>query len=611
MAQDKAKSQGQTDDASTAASEPKRWRIVTCGDAAGKSTLIAQIRAHAKADGHEDARDGLMAPDGLMAEHDAQSHSLATEKRRFILADSGGQTNDQNVVMMGTSADIALVVVDADIGATIETHRHAYSMALLGVRNVVLVVNKMDGVGYAQDAFDQIVERFIAYVNELDGPVVVDAVPVMAGQAENIATRSTTMPWYEGPPLLTVLDTMVLQGSPCEQTFSMPVYDSIASDGADHGYRGRISSGTVRPGDALRLVPSGHKAVVAQVVTTDGPVPEASAGTDATVTLVRSVEITQGEVLAAASAPPQAADQFDVTLFWMSDAPLLPGRRYDIVVGAARGRVTVTRIKHAVNVESGEKLAAEKLQCDGIAECNISLDRLVPFRPYAKNRDLGRFLLMDRKSGKTVGFGLIQFALRRAENVHLQAIDVDRNVRAEIKHQKPAVLWFTGLSGSGKSTIANVLEKRLVKQGHHTILLDGDNVRHGLNRDLGFADVDRVENIRRIGEVSRLMADAGLLVLVSFISPFVAERRMARALMAEGEFIEIHVDTPLDVAEQRDTKGLYKKARAGEIKNFTGIDSPYERPDNPEIVVNTAEQTAEQAASVVEAHLLEKGFLGD
>ncbi len=568
-------------------------RIITCGDVeTGKSTLIDALGAGQKQD----------------ATISRGSRNFETKRRTIIVLDvSGDEQSIHNLSANAATADLAIVVIDARTGMQTQTRRHAYIAALLGVRCVVLAVNKMDLVDYSQKAFDEIVGDFNTFAAGVDGINHIEPIPISALHGDNIATSSSAMTWFEGPALKDYLDTVEVENDLSSQPFSM----QVVNGSNDRGYSGLVNGGTINSGDAIRVVPGGHQANVKRLMSADEELNQARAGQSVTIALDREIEISRGDVLAAADAPPQAADQFDVVILWVSDTAMLPGRRYDIKIGALEARATITRIKHSVDVDSMEKLAANQLDLNDIAECNISVDCLVPFRPYSENRDLGGFTLIDRQTNETVGMGLIHFALRRAENVHRQAMDVDRDVRAELKNQKPAVLWFTGLSGSGKSTIANILEKRLAVQGQHTILLDGDNVRHGLNRDLGFTDADRVENIRRIGEVARLMTDAGLMVLVSFISPFIAERRMARAMVPEGEFVEIHVDTPLDVAEQRDVKGLYKKAREGVIKNFTGIDSPYEAPENPEIAVNTIEQTAEEAAVSVEAYLRAKGFLAD
>ena len=567
--------------------------IMTCGDVeTGKSTLIDALGAGQKQDATINSGD----------------LNFETKRRTITVLDvSGDEQSNRNLTANAATADLAIVVIDARTGMQTQTRRHAYIAALLGVRCVVLAVNKMDLVDYSQKAFDEIVGDFNTFAVGVDGINHIEPIPISALHGDNIATSSSAMAWFEGSALKDYFDTVEVENDLSSQPFSMQVVNG--SNG--RGYSGLVNGGTINSGDAIRVVPGGHQANVKTLVNEQGELNQVRAGQLVTIALDHEVEISRGDVLAAADAPPQAADQFDVMILWMSDTAMMPGRRYDIKIGALEARATITRIKHSVDVDSMEKLAANQLDLNDIAECNISVDCLVPYRPYSENRDLGGFTLIDRQTNETVGMGLIHFALRRAENVHLQAMDVDRDVRAELKNQKPAVLWFTGLSGSGKSTIANILEKRLAVQGQHTILLDGDNVRHGLNRDLGFTDADRVENIRRIGEVARLMTDAGLMVLVSFISPFIAERRMARAMVPEGEFVEIHVDTPLEVAEQRDVKGLYKKAREGEIKNFTGIDSPYEAPENPEIAVNTIEQTAEEAAVSVEAYLRAKGFLAD
>ncbi|HLY78817.1 MAG TPA: adenylyl-sulfate kinase, partial [Caulobacteraceae bacterium] len=489
-----------------------------------------------------------------------------------------------------------VILIDARKGVLTQTRRHSFLVSLIGIRHIVLAVNKMDLVGYDRATFDQIVDDYRTFAAEI-GLTEILAIPISGLKGDNITSASDATPWYAGPTLMQHLETVEidetrLQAGPLRlpvQWVSRPNLDF-------RGFAGEIASGAARPGDRVRILPSGRESRIARIVTKDGDLDLAVAGQSVTFTLEDEVDCSRGDVIASADAPAEAADQFETTIVWMGEEPLLPGRPYWLKIGAKTVSATVTEPKYKINVNTLEHLAAKQLELNEIAVCNISLDQPVAFDPYADNHDTGGFILIDRISHGTVGAGMIRFALRRAQNIHWQALDVTKATRAAAKGQQPAVLWFTGLSGAGKSTIANLVEKKLQAMGRHTYILDGDNVRHGLNRDLGFTDADRVENIRRVAEVARLMADAGLIVLVSFISPFRSERRLARDMMPAGEFLEVYVDTPLAVAEQRDVKGLYKKARAGELKNFTGIDSPYEPPEHPEIRVDTTSMTPAEAA---------------
>jgi bifunctional enzyme CysN/CysC len=489
-----------------------------------------------------------------------------------------------------------------------QTRRHSYIVSLLGIRHVVLAVNKMDAVGYAQDTFNSIVADYRAFAQQV-GLSAITAIPVSALKGENITGRSTLMSWYTGPALMDHLETVHVEDRVEHAPFRLPVQWVNRPNSDFRGFTGQIASGHVSVGDKLRALPSGKEAVVARIVTYDGDLPRAVAGQSITLTLDREIDVSRGDVLTAAAEPAGVADQFETTLIWMHEQPMLPGRQYLLKIGARTVNATVATPRFRVNVNTLEHQAAQQLELNEIGVCNVSLDRPVAFDPYVDNRETGGFILIDKLSNDTVGAGLLHSALRRADNIHWQALDVNRAARSQIKGQRACALWFTGLSGAGKSTIANLVEKRLHALGRHTYLLDGDNVRHGLNRDLGFQDADRVENIRRVAEVSKLMVDAGLIVLVSFISPFRSERRMARELLEDGEFIEVFVDTSLADAEKRDPKGLYKKARTGELKNFTGIDSPYEAPENPEIIIRTAEMTAEAAAEHIISALDKAGVI--
>jgi bifunctional enzyme CysN/CysC len=601
-------------------------RVLTCGSVDdGKSSLIGRLLYDARAifDDHlatleaDSARVGTqggdidfaLLVDGLAAEReqgitiDVAYRFFATERRKFIVADCPGHEQyTRNMVTGASTADAAILLVDARKGVLTQTRRHAYLVSLLGVRHLILAVNKMDLVDGAQAVFDAIVAEFTAFAAKL-GRTEVHAVPLSALRGDNVLSAGALTPWYDGPPLMTLLERLPVGDDLAAGPFRMPV-QWVNRPGPDfRGFAGLIAAGSVAPGDAVKVLPGGAVSRVARLVTADGDLDRAVAGQSVTLTLTDEIEVSRGAVLAAADAPLEVADQFEATLVWMDEEPLLPGRPYLIRLGTRQAGVQVTDLKHRVNVNTLEPQPATRLELNAIAVAKLSLDAPVAFAPYPENRDLGGFILIDRISNRTVGAGMIRFALRRAHNLHWQALSVDKAARAALKRQTGVVVWFTGLSGAGKSTIADLVEKRLHALGRHTYLLDGDNVRHGLNRDLGFTDEDRVENIRRVAEVARLMVDAGLIVMVSFISPFRAERRLARDLMGPGEFVEVHVDTPLAVAEQRDVKGLYRKARDGQLKNFTGIDSPYEPPEAAEIVIDTTRESPEAAAERIVARL--------
>jgi bifunctional enzyme CysN/CysC len=507
------------------------------------------------------------------------------------------------MVTGASTADAAVILIDARKGVLTQTRRHSYLVSLLGIRHVVLAVNKMDLVGWDQAVFDRIVADYRAFADQI-GLSVFTPIPISGLGGDNMASKSEATPWYDGPILMDWLETVQVEDDLRAQPFRLPVQWVNRPNLDFRGFSGLIASGVVKPGDRIRVLPSGRESTVARIVTLPGDLPQAVAGQSVTVTLADEVDVSRGDILVAADYPCEVADQFETTVVWMDDEPLPPGRPYLLKIGGRTVSAQITEIKHKVNVNTLEKLAAKRLELNEIAICNLSLDRAIAFEPYKVNRDLGGFILIDKISNRTVGAGLINFHLRRADNIHWQAVDVDKASRAAIMGQKGRVVWLTGLSGAGKSTIANLVEKRLYALGRYTYLLDGDNVRHGLNRDLGFTEEDRVENIRRVAEVARLMADAGLIVVTAFISPFRAERRMARELMGDGEFVEVFVDTPLAVAEERDVKGLYKKARAGDLKNFTGIDSPYEAPEAPELRIDTTSMTAVQAAEEIVRHLI-------
>lgn len=604
-------------------------RFITCGSVDdGKSTLIgrllydshlifedqlAALESDSKTAGTQGGElDFALLVDGLAAEReqsitiDVAYRFFATDKRKFIVADTPGHEQyTRNMVTGASGADLAVILIDARKGVLTQTRRHAYLASLMGIRNVVLAVNKMDLAHWSEDVFGAIVGEFRDFAAQI-GLENFIAIPLSALTGENVAARGRSAPWYRGPPLLEHLETVALEDDAREGPLRMPVQWVNRPNLDFRGFSGLIAGGRVKPGDSVRIVPSGTTSTVARIVAKDGDLAEARAGQSVTLTLADEVDCSRGDVIAAAGSPPEAADQFEAALIWMSEEPLLPGRSYWLKIGAKTVNAQVTELKHKVNVNTLEHTAARVLALNEVAVCNISLDQTVAFEPYDANPDMGGFILIDRMTNATVAAGLIHFALRRAHNVHWQALEISREERAQLKNQRAAILWFTGLSGAGKSTIANLVEKRLHSLGRHTVLLDGDNVRHGLNRDLGFTDADRVENIRRVAEVAKLMSDAGLIVLVSFISPFRAEREMARKLAAEGEFYEVFIDTPLAEAEKRDVKGLYKKARAGELKNFTGVDSPYEAPRAPEIRIDTMNTDAAAAAELIVEALMAK-----
>ena len=608
-------------------------RFITCGSVDdGKSTLIGRLLYESKlifddqlASLQGDSRkwgtqgddlDLALLVDGLAAEReqgitiDVAYRFFSTENRKFIVADTPGHEQyTRNMATGASTADLAVILIDARKGVLTQTRRHSYIVSLLGIRHVVLAVNKMDLVDFSQPRFDEIVAEYRAFAAPLGlGDIV--PIPLSALKGDNVVSPSANTPWYGGPTFMQTLETVELDETRLQSgPFRLPVQWVNRPNLDFRGFSGTIASGSVRPGDRVRVLPSARESSVARIVTSHGDLPVAVAGQSITLTLADEIDISRGDVISAANAPAEVADQFETVVVWMHDDPLLVGRQYWLKSGGNTVPTQVTDLKYKVNVNTMEHVAAKTLALNEIGVANISIDRPIAFDPYAENRETGGFILIDRMTNATVGAGMIHFALRRAHNIHLQAVDVDKRARAGIKGQQPCVLWFTGLSGSGKSTVANLVEKKLNAMGRHTYLLDGDNVRHGLNKDLGFTQADRVENIRRIGEVAKLMVDAGLLVMTAFISPFRAERRLARSLVPDGEFIEIFVDTPLDVAEARDPKGLYAKARRGELKNFTGIDSPYEHPENAELVLNTAELSAEVAAERVVALLRVRGMI--
>ena len=598
-------------------------RFITCGSVDdGKSTLIGRLLYDSKmifddqlsaleADSKRVGTQGqeidfALLVDGLAAEReqgitiDVAYRFFTTETRKFIVADCPGHEQyTRNMVTGASTADLAVILIDARKGVLVQTRRHSYLCHLLGIRHFVLAVNKMDLVDYSQARFDEIVADYTAFAQSI-GMADFTAIPISGFKGDNVTERSANTSWYSGPVLIDHLETVSLDRAAQQAApLRLPVQWVNRPNLDFRGFAGQIASGTVRPGDAVRVLPSGRTTTIARVVAAGGDLDEAVAGESVTLTFADEIDCSRGDVIAAADAPPEVADQFEATLVWMDDQPLLPGRGYWLKLATQTISATVQPPKYAINVNTLEHLAAKTLELNAIGVAEIATDKQVVFEPYAENRTLGGFILIDKLTNRTVAAGMLNFSLRRAQNVHWQPTDITRADHAALKNQQPRVLWFTGLSGSGKSTIANAVEKRLNLMNRHTFLLDGDNVRHGLNKDLGFTEADRIENIRRVGEVAKLMADAGLIVLTAFISPFRAERDMVRAMLPEGEFIEIFVDTPLEVAEARDVKGLYKKARSGALKNFTGVDSPYEPPERAEIRVNTVEMTVDEAADAI------------
>ena len=607
-------------------------RFLTCGSVDdGKSTLIgrllyeskllyddqlAALAAESKRLGAVDGElDFALLLDGLAAEReqgitiDVAYRYFSTDRRKFIVADTPGHEQyTRNMVTGASTADAAVILIDARKGILTQTRRHSYLVALLGIRHIALAVNKLDLVSYSQDVFDRLEGEYRVFAASI-GLTDVVCIPLSAKKGDNVTSRSLNTSWYRGPTLLELLETVEVQSTAEAGPLRLPVQWVNRPDQHFRGFSGRVVGGALNAGERVRVLPSGKQSRVVRIVTKDGDLERAVAGQSITITLEDEIDISRGDLICGADSAAGVADQFEATLIWMSEEEMLPGRPYLLRLGAKTVGATVAPPKYKVNVNSLEHLAARTLHLNEIGVCNLNLDQAIAFDPYRDNRDTGGFILIDRFSNETIGAGLLHFALRRSQNIHWQAIEINKGAHARLKGHKPCVVWFTGLSGAGKSTIANLVEKKLHALGRHTYLLDGDNVRHGLNKDLGFTEADRVENIRRVAEVARLMVDAGLIVLVSFISPFRAERRMARALVPRGEFCEVFVDTPLDVAESRDPKGLYRKARHGELQNFTGIDSPYEPPEAAEVRVDTTITTPEDAAEQIVVSLRAMGVL--
>ena len=607
-------------------------RFITCGSVDdGKSTLIGrllwdskmvfedQLAALAKDSERVGTQGGdidfALLLDGLQAEQeqgitiDVAYRFFSTDKRKFIVADTPGHEQyTRNMATGASTADLAVILIDARKGVLTQTRRHSYIVSLLGIKNVVLAINKMDLIEFSEEKFNAIVDDYKAFAEPL-GFETIQPIPLSALRGDNVITNSGNTHWYHGPTLMGLLETIEVTSDLQDKPFRLPVQWVNRPNLDFRGFSGTIEGGKIKPGDEILVPSSGQKSQVKSIVTYDGELDEAIAGQAVTLTLDDEIDISRGDVICASNAPTVHADQFEAKLIWMHDKALLPGRPYLIKMGSQSAAVQVSELKHKVNVNTLAEEAAKTLELNEVGYCNLSLDKPFAFDPYDDNRRTGAFILIDRLTNATVAAGMVNHALHRATNIKWQELDVNKQARGEMKGQKPCILWFTGLSGAGKSTIANLVEKKLHSQGRHTYILDGDNVRHGLNRDLGFSDADRVENIRRVGETAKLFVDAGMIVLVSFISPFVSERALARSLVEEGEFMEVFVSTSLEVCESRDPKGLYKKARAGEIANFTGIDSSYEPPVNPEITVDGGDGSPEELADKIIQELKDRGFL--
>jgi len=608
-------------------------RFITCGSVDdGKSTLIGRLLYESKmlfedqlaaleADSKKvgtrgDEIDYALLLDGLAAEReqgitiDVAYRFFSTDRRKFIVADTPGHEQyTRNMVTGASTADLAVILIDARKGVLVQTRRHSYLVSLLGIRHVVLAVNKMDLVDYSQTRFDEIVAEYRAFARRI-GLAEITAIPISGVKGDNIVERSANTPWHQGAVLMEHLETVEIDEERLQkQPLRMPVQWVNRPNLDFRGFAGTIAGGNVEPGMRIRVLPSGRESTVTRIVTADGDLPRAVANQSVTLTLADEIDISRGDVISSLDTPALVADQFQATVVWMSDQPMLRGRNYFLKIGAKTVTATIMPLKYKVNVNTLEHCAATQLELNEIGVVDLELDRHIAFDPYAENRDTGGFILIDRISHATAGAGMLKFALRRADNIHWQALEVDKRARQALNDHGSAVIWLTGISGAGKSTIANLLEKRLHSIGKRTYVLDGDNVRHGLNKDLGFTAADRVENIRRVAEVARLMVDAGVIVIAAFISPFRSERRMARELFAPGEFLEVFVDTPLDVAERRDEKGLYRRARRGDIRNFTGIDSPYEVPEQPDLRIDTTHAGLEQAVELIFSRLQADGLL--
>ena len=607
--------------------EKDMLRFITCGSVDdGKSTLIgrllwdsklifedqlAALEVDSKRVGTQGEEiDYALLLDGLQAEReqgitiDVAYRFFSTDKRKFIVADTPGHEQyTRNMVTGASTADVAVILIDARKGVLTQTKRHSYLVSLVGIKNIIVAINKMDLVDYSQERFALIQQEYKEFSQDL-GFKEITCIPISALKGDNLLTSSSQTPWYQGVSLLEYLETVAHADLLAEKSFRMRVQWVNRPNLDFRGFCGTIASGTIHPGDEVIVPSSGQTSRISKIVTMDGDLDEAFAGQAVTLCFEDEIDISRGDMLTTPLSRPSHADQFEAKLVWLHEDALLPGRSYLLKAGSVTAPTQVSELKRKVNVNTLQLEPGKTLEVNEVGICNISINRAISFDSYTMNRHTGNFILIDRYTNATVGAGMIDFPLRRATNIHWQSIDIDKQSHSDMKGQKPQVLWFTGLSGAGKSTIANLVERKLHSLGKHTYLLDGDNVRHGLNRDLGFTDVDRVENIRRIAEIAKLFVEAGMIVLTAFISPFKSERNMARGLVEEGEFIEIFVDTPLEICEQRDPKGLYKKARAGELPNFTGIDSAYEAPVNAEIVVEAGTRSADDIAEEIVAKIL-------
>lgn len=603
--------------------EKSLLRFITCGSVDdGKSTLIGRmlyeshmlfddqlssLKADSKKMGTQGEKiDFALLVDGLAAEReqgitiDVAYRFFSTDKRKYIVADTPGHEEyTRNMATGASTADVAIILVDAEQGILTQTRRHSFIVSMVGVKHVLLAINKLDLVNYSEDVYDKIVSEYQDFAKNALNVESITSIPISALIGDNVVEKSQNTPWYKGQTIIEYLEKIEILNKKINQSFRMPVQWVNRPNSNFRGFSGLISSGEINSGDKVRILPGGQTSLIKNIVTFDGDLANAKAGQSVTIMLEDEIDVSRGDIITISEDPCGEADQFQAHILWMNDDAMIPGRQYLLKSNSQSAILTLGRLKHRIDVNTLDHLPAKTLALNEIGVCNISLDKRIAFDSYDKNQTMGGFIIIDRLSNNTVGMGLIDFALRRSENIHWQKMDVSKESRAKQKLQIPKIIWFTGLSGSGKSSIANILEKKLQSLGKHTITLDGDNIRHGINRDLGFTDADRVENIRRVGEVAKLMLDSGLICIASFISPFESERKMVRSLVAENEFIEVFVDTPLSVCEQRDVKGLYAKARSGEIPNFTGISSPFEQPSNPEIRIDTTNTSAEEAADQI------------
>ena len=603
--------------------EKSLLRFITCGSVDdGKSTLIGRmlyeshmlfddqlssLKIDSKKVGTQGEEiDFALLVDGLAAEReqgitiDVAYRFFSTDKRKYIVADTPGHEEyTRNMATGASTADVAIILVDAEQGVLTQTRRHSFIVSMVGVKNVLLAINKLDLVEYSQQVYDDIVSEYREFADSALNLESITPIPISALMGDNVVNKSENTPWFNGQTIMQYLETVEVSNQKALQSFRMPVQWVNRPNSKFRGFSGLIASGEINTGDEVRILPGGNTSRIKSIITWEGELPKAKAGKSVTITLEDEIDVSRGDIIAPFTDPCGEADQFQTRILWMNNDAMMPGRQYLLKSSTQSATLTLGKLKHRIDVNTLDLLPAKTLQLNEIGVCNISLDKRIAFDSYDENQTMGGFIIVDRLSNNTVGMGLIDFALRRSENIHWQKMDVSQNSRAEQKSQTPRIIWFTGLSGSGKSSIANILEKKLQSLGKHTITLDGDNIRHGLNRDLGFTEADRVENIRRVGEVAKLMLNSGLICITSFISPFESERAMARSLVSENEFVEVFVDTPLSVCEERDVKGLYAKARSGEIPNFTGISSPFEGPKNPEIRIDTTKISAEEAANQI------------